>query len=880
MSKKRFGGFVLASALVLSAVTVVGLASCGSTEKAETITAIAISNKSTLQAAWKVGEASRSIEATITGSQKNFSQLVSEGTVTITSSDASVVKVEGVTLTPLKDGKVTITVASGELKDTVEITIAKAQEKVTSVSITNKETIAADFHVGDEDRTLTITTNPVINIPTALSSGRLTITATGDAVTVTGNKIKAVKEGTSKITVKCDDVKDEFDITVLPERVVELKSIKELEKDAATNIPNAGKYYKTNYKTKGVVVSTNDNNVDTIIYDGESFGYVYTPKGTCKVGDTILVTGTEFSNYFGNIEINKPTIEVVTDEAQKIKMPTATTWNDDKLIEFTKIAKANNSTIADPEKATDTPYIKIKATYNGVVNEQTTFTVESDKIKDDSEKTINIGKTKQTVKDKLTGIAAGTKFELTGSLLGFNGAKGYFNFTLESFRVTDEVVYPTAVTISSSKSEFKVREKITIDYAYTPAHANTPLELEIIEGKEFAKASGDTLYGLAEGKIKVKGKTQLKDKTYIESAPIELTVKGVMDDLVGKAENVESIDKLIEAPVTNEKFYKVKGIVTEAKSTDNVGAITITDRTTKKSLTVNACVGYADAWKYTDNKITGIVNPKTFGTEVLGKLFDLGDEVEFVVNKFKYNETDTKENYNIQFFKVAAKANTIDASIELKQDKSYVTASKTEGIKIGDEITLTTNKELIEEGHILNVKLNGSYIAGKDGVYTFKANYINKLEITSDLLGASYAFNASDLGLSAYSASTEPVMLAFNFSASFTELADYGDGIQSRIKNSKAGSLWLESTAGKEIESITITASKDWKETASIGFAFGTEKVNTVANDTTNKATGLKKGNSVTITSDVKGAQYFCFKHIASGAVYIESVKINFKVAA
>ena len=353
-----------------------------------------------------------------------------------------------------------------------------------------------------------------------------------------------------------------------------------------------------------------------------------------------------------------------------------------------------------------------------------------------------------------------------------------------------------------------------------------------------------------------------------------------MDDLVGKAENVESVDKLIEAPVTNEKFYKVKGIVTKAKSTDNTGAITITDRTTKISLTVNACVGYADAWKYTDNKITGINNPKTFGTEVLGQLFDLGDEVEFIVNKFKYSETDTKENYNIQFFKVAAKANTIDAFVELKQEKSYVTASKTEGIKIGDEITLTPNKELIEEGHVLNVKLNGSYIAAKNGVYTFKANYINKLEITSDLLGTSYAFNASDLGLGAYSASTEPVILGFNFSVSFIELADYGYGIQSRIKNDKAGSLWLESTVGKEIESITITAAKDWGKTASIGFAFGTEKVNTVAENTTKKATALKDGNSVTITSDVKGAQYFCFKHIASGAAYIESVKINFKTAA
>lgn len=885
MSKKRFGGFVLASALVLSAVTVVGLTSCGSTEKAETITAIAISNKSTLQAAWKVGEASRSIEATVTGSQKNLLQLVSEGTVTITSSDASVVKVEGVILVALKDGKSTITVACGELKDTVEITIAKGETQITSIVINNKAEIISDFHLGDDDRTLKISTDPVTNIPTALADGKLKITTSApDIVAVSGLKLSAKKVGKATITVSYQAKTDTAEIEVLPEREGEVIKFKDLITEASTEAAsNKGKYTKL-YQAKAVVVATDEKN-NTVVYDGESFAYLNFSEfdKSYKVGDTVIVKGKTLENYFGCMQFVDAKVTKL-ESGDTIAMPSAEQWDKAKIEEFKKLALLNNNKIQDPAKSTNVAYVSIDAIFEGESSDGYTLNC----VTPEGE-VFNVKKSKDKAITNLNKVLIGSKIKITGALLGYNSKYEYYNFILESHKVLEEPVTPTSIEISTTKTEIKVREAIEVAHKFGPDGSNAKLTIKATKGKDLVKINGNEVYALGEGEVEIQGSITYKvmegDKEVtktLTSNTIKLKIAGEMDDLVKKAET-KTIDELLNIAPTNEKLFKVTGVVTNASKSDQYGNITITDKTTRKTVTAYGTAATPDCWTYTkDGKIESFTNPKSFGFGILGKNFNFGDEVEFIIYVYEHSG---KTNYNFQFSKVVAKAETIPATLTITQPegKQYVTASKTEGIKMAETIKLTTNSELIEEGYELIVKHNGENLTPKNGVYTFIANLENKVVVECQKippLGNTFTFNSADLNLGAYNSSTEPVQLRYGYSVSFTELGDFGDGIQSRInKNGKTGSLWLETTADREIESVTIKCSRDWGSDATYGVKFGTEVVKTFE-DTNLTVTAMKVGNSVTLKNEVPGAKYVCLRQLVSGGVYIESITLNLKAAA
>lgn len=881
MSKKRFGGFVLASALVLSAVTVVGLTSCGSTEKAETITAIAISNKSTLQAAWKVGEASRSIEATITGSQKNFLQLVSEGTVTITSSDASVVKVEGVTLTPLKDGKVTITVASGELKDTVEIRIAKGESQITSIVINNKAEIISDFHLGDDDRTLKISTDPVTNIPTALAEGKLKITTSApDIVAVSGLKLSAKKVGKATITVSYQTKTDTAEIEVLPEREGEVVKFKDLIAEAAATeaASNKGKYTKL-YQAKAVVVATDEKN-NTVVYDGESFAYLNFSEfdRSYKVGDTVLVKGKTLENYFGCMQFVDAKVTKL-EAGDTIAMPSAEQWDKAKIEEFKKLALLNNNKIQDPAKSTNVAYVSIDAIFEGESSDGYTLNC----VTPEGE-VFNVKKSKDKAITNLNKVLIGSKIKITGALLGYNSKYKYYNFVLESHKVLEEPVTPTSIEISTTKTEIKVREAIEVAHKFGPDGSNAKLTINATKGKDLVKINGNEVYALGEGEVEIQGSITYKvmegDKEVsktLTSNTIKLKIAGEMDDLVKKAES-KTIDEFLNIAPTNEKLFKVTGVVTEASKSDQYGNITITDKTTRKTVTAYGTAATPDCWTYTkDGKIESFTNPKSFNSRILGKNFNFGDEVEFIIFIDEYKG---KPSYNFQFSKVVNKADTIPATFELTQPegKNYVTPSKTEGIKMAEKITLTINASEIEEGYELIVKHNGEKLTPKNGVYTFIANLENKVEVKYEKippLGNAFTFNDADLGLTnKYVSSSAPIQLRYGYSVSYKNAYAAADGIQ--IK--EGSSIWLETTADKVIDSITIKAKKNWGKGV-LACKFGTEKVAT-SGENDIPCASLEAGAIFTYKSNVENSKYFCLTKLESGTIYIESITLNLKAAA
>jgi hypothetical protein len=97
-------------------------------------TAIAITNKDALKAAWKVGEANRKVSFNITPAA-NDTALIASGDLVVTSSDATIVAVTGAYLSPLKAGTVTITAKLGNVTDTVSITVLAADNDYAAVTL-------------------------------------------------------------------------------------------------------------------------------------------------------------------------------------------------------------------------------------------------------------------------------------------------------------------------------------------------------------------------------------------------------------------------------------------------------------------------------------------------------------------------------------------------------------------------------------------------------------------------------------------------------------------------------------------------------------------------------------------------------------------------
>lgn len=140
MSKRRMKGILLASSFLCFGMVAGIVVSCGETvNETVKLTSIAISNKAELQAEWHVGEVDREVKFTIAPDDFNLTSAIKDGTVNLSSSDSSIVVVQGRFITPLKAGTVTITVTANELTDSVELTVLEA---ITEPDVITGKTVA------------------------------------------------------------------------------------------------------------------------------------------------------------------------------------------------------------------------------------------------------------------------------------------------------------------------------------------------------------------------------------------------------------------------------------------------------------------------------------------------------------------------------------------------------------------------------------------------------------------------------------------------------------------------------------------------------------------------------------------------------------------
>lgn len=136
MSKTSKKSIVLLASLLTFASCGALVVSCGDQPVTPTptpdveLTSLAISNKSELQAEWRLGEADRAISITAEPENFNVQNALDKGTLTITSSNTEAVTVLGKYLKAVAGGTSTITVKCGNFQDSVEVTVTVPQETI------------------------------------------------------------------------------------------------------------------------------------------------------------------------------------------------------------------------------------------------------------------------------------------------------------------------------------------------------------------------------------------------------------------------------------------------------------------------------------------------------------------------------------------------------------------------------------------------------------------------------------------------------------------------------------------------------------------------------------------------------------------------------
>ena len=297
MSKKSKKGIVLlASLLTFSSLAAASLVSCGDQQLTETLTALTISNKAELQAEWRVADADRQVSITADPETFDVAAALDEGTLTVTSSNTSVVSVMGRYLHAVAEGSATITVKYGDVKDTVELTVLPRIEmetvKIEEALNASKGDVKAvkgkilqvssrGFFVGDD--------TGIIYVYNTLSD----VYDIGDTVNVQGtvDEYGGIKQLTST-SYKIEESSTAIDLTLT------FKEYTGAELDKLSNA-ELGKAFPAKITVTVVVDSETDNRLDPgqFLYTMEGFGDTTCVYTGYLNADHLAITG---ENGIGN----------------------------------------------------------------------------------------------------------------------------------------------------------------------------------------------------------------------------------------------------------------------------------------------------------------------------------------------------------------------------------------------------------------------------------------------------------------------------------------------------------------------------------------------------------------------------------------------------
>ena len=390
------------------------------------------------------------------------------------------------------------------------------------------------------------------------------------------------------------------------------------------------------------------------------------------------------------------------------------------------------------------------------------------------------------------------------------------------------------------------------------------------------------------------------------SNTIDKTFKGlyVPKYLVPPTDDTKSVEDLANTPPADDSvMYYVKGIwVPTGADTDQYGNGYLYD-TEGNRLTVYGMAPTIDSFTFTPTTETvgqyTFNNPKGF--QELKDKFSVGDEVTLgMVYSSKY------KNYYTYFKEKNRSKDASDLTYTLKTNAvdshGTISLDKTSG-KYGDKITATITPS---EGYkVKTVTYNGTALAPLTATTcTFKiepgTNIVEATFIDANTVATSFGITPENLlGWSgsnvAYpSAETEKQVAVWDDTSvtfKYNQVSCYGDGIQTRIKTAKdtpddPAYLYNTTAFSTEIASITIKPNAKFDDLNDKGelaykgvwsISFATSSITT--KPTTFAGTFNAESGEITINCEVSGAKYFRIDHTTSGAVYVDEVIVNYKVA-
>ena len=344
----------------------------------------------------------------------------------------------------------------------------------------------------------------------------------------------------------------------------------------------------------------------------------------------------------------------------------------------------------------------------------------------------------------------------------------------------------------------------------------------------------------------------------------------------------EMVEKTIDELTTNvpedsKTMYKVSGIWEHTgNDSDAYGNGNLVDPVSGKSLVVYGMAPTSEAFTYDEDKGFKFTNPKKF--QDIKSNFASGDKLTLgMVYSPNY------KNYYTYFIGKDADKSSFTYNVEIGTfEHGSITADKTSGT-YGEKVTLTITPDT--DYAVDYIKLNDKAITAVDGVYSFEI-VVGKNVITAGFVSSAAPVVSANLtvdtmSLGAYpTAEAEGTVVDGRNSIGFKyfNFGNYSNGIQVRNKNGNGYLFTTNETIG-EIESLTIAKNAKWTSTAGLIVTFGTtalETVGTAAEDNSN----VIFSSTTTMANSVAGAKYLRFDYTGSGAIYIDSITINFKTAA
>ena len=516
---------------------------------------------------------------------------------------------------------------------------------------------------------------------------------------VLGSKVKGLKAGTAKITATFKKVKSQELTITVTEDASSYVSLTAAIQEASDGECKESKGVTTNeFAVKGVIVST-DKEQNMVIYDGESYGYVYKKANTdissYSVGDVVSVKGP-LTNYYGVLQFSDPKVEKIND---KIELPKAKEYGAENFVTFGTNANKNNSKITTGI-ATRNEYVTAKKLkYVGGHK----FEIEG--VSKEEFKFISCYKAESKLREEIGKIVQGSEVTVTGSILGFNSGNGYFNLVPTSFEVTKVAIKAEGIKLNVSAKTVKTYEAIELSATLTPKGAGGNVTYALASGDEKkAKIVGNKLYGLAEGEVTVTAKV---DKLVSEHEKVTITA-GDNEFATAQTKTVSEMAALTTAD--RKIAYKVTGIVSDYEDNE-YGKITLKAEVGEDTI---KSYGTADDFtsfvKQSDGTFK-LSNKKNFKTEIINKLFAKGDTVEFFVVPYVFTNPKTNTssmNYELAFNKLVKKAEggetpTPTPSGDTTMDGLYKVADPEIGktYKFGlDQKNSSVNKTLYFNGEI------------------------------------------------------------------------------------------------------------------------------------------------------------------------------------